>query len=247
MQSDRGVNLKDAKALVPQFRRAAAPFPADPSVQASLAEAEYDAGNLAEAEAAADRAIAAEPGNVDALTYKAMVAMARAEADPAANAATWRPVRQRILAINKTDPDDPFPFILFFRSFAAEGAEPTANAVTGLLRAFELAPYDEGLRQTVGYRHLQDGKADAARAALAPIAYNPHGGERAAAMQAVVDALDSGGAPAALALWDRQKADEGKAGKEETKAGGRRTQGTTNSFQRARSRFHRAMRLHAGN
>jgi hypothetical protein len=171
-----------------------------------------------------------------------MVAMARAEADPAASAATWRAVRQRILAINKTDPDDPFPFILFVRSFAAEGAEPTANAVTGLLRAFELAPYDEGLRQTVGYRHLQDGKADAARTALAPIAYNPHGGERAAAMQAVIDALDSGGAPAALALWDRQKADEGKAGKEETKAGGSQSQGPSGYSLRARTRTPRAMR-----
>ena len=218
MQSDRGVDLKLAKALVPSFRRAAAPFPADPSVQASLAEAEYDAGNLAEAEAAADRAIAAEPGNVDALTYKAMVAIARAKADPAATAATWRAVRQRILAINKADPNDPFPFILFYQSFDAEGAEPSANAMTGLLRAYELAPYDQSVRQMVAYRHLRDGKTAEARAALAPIAYSPHGGSRAAAMQAVLAALDEQGNAAALALWDRQKADEEKAAKDAKKS-----------------------------
>ncbi len=203
IRSDRGVSEKEAKELVAGMRRAAAPYPGDPAVQAALAEAEYDANNLDAAEAAADRAIAADPANVDALTYRGRVAMARAAGSKdAVAAAVWNDVRRRMLAANKADPNDPAPFILFYDSFRAQGIAPTANAVKGLQRAFELAPQDQMLRMRVARQYLVDGKGAEARAILVPLAFDPHGGAMAEAIQAIVSKIDGDGAAAALAFWD---------------------------------------------
>lgn len=49
---------------------------------------------------------------------------------------------------------------------------------------------------------LVDGKAAEARAALTPIAYDPHGGALGEAVAAILAQLDSGGARAALGAWD---------------------------------------------
>jgi tetratricopeptide (TPR) repeat protein len=205
MRSDRGVTPQQAKSLVVEMRRAAAPYPNDPAVQTALAEAEYDSDNLDLAEAAADRAIAADPKNSEALTYRGRVAMARAIAAGAKDAATWTEVRRRFLAANKADGDDPSPFIQFYDSFRAQGIAPTANAVTGLQRAFELAPHDGGLRMQVAHQYLVDGKGAEARAVLAPIAFNPHGGAMSEAIQAIIATIDESGASAALAFWDKSK------------------------------------------
>lgn len=218
MQSDRGVNAKEAKALVGDMRRAAGRFPADPVVQSALAEAEYDAGNLAEAEAAADRALAADPKNVQALLYRGMIAMERASEGKTSDAATWREVRRRLLAANAVDPDDPRPFILFYRSFLKQGIDPTRNAVTGLLRALELAPQDIGLRLMAARQYLIDGKGPEARAALVPVAFNPHSGATGKAIQAIIAKLDASGPAAALADWGALPEEESE---EEPTGGGR--------------------------
>jgi Flp pilus assembly protein TadD len=205
---ERGIPESQAKTLLPALRKAASPFPTDAAVQAVLARAELMAGNRAEAEAAADRALAAEPANIDALIMKARAFMAGAARG---DAAAWREARRRIGAANRVDPDDPEPLILFFRSFLAQGIAPTPNAVTGLLRAFELAPQDRNLRLMVARQYLFDGKAAEARAALAPIAFDPHAGARGAQVRTVLEALDSGGPKAALAAWralSTAKADE---------------------------------------
>ena len=216
LRSDRGVDAKEAREIVRDMRRAAAPFPKDPAVQAALAEAEYDAGNLAEAEAAADRALAAEPKNVEALLYKGMIAMDRATASTSRDAAAWREVRRRLLAANAVDPMDPRPFILFYRSFGAQGIAPTPNAVPGLLRAFELAPQDTGLRLLVARQHLLDGKGREARAALTPLAFDPHAGALGKAVQAIVARLDESGVEAALAGWEtlpKEESEDNAAGR----------------------------------
>jgi uncharacterized protein DUF1570 len=208
IQSERGVSEDEAKALVPRMRRAAAPFADDAAVQAALAEAEYDAGNYAEAEAAAGRALAAAPANIDALTSRARVAMARAEADEASDAATWREVRRRLIAANRADPNHPEPLLLFYQSFLSEGIEPTRSAVAGLLRAFELAPQDGGLRLQVARQYLLDRKPAEARAVLMPVAFNPHSGATGKAIQAIIVKLDESGADAALEAWDSAAAAE---------------------------------------
>ena len=198
IRSRRGVDRAKALQLLPEVRRAAAPFPNDAFVQATLAEAEFDAGNYKEAEAAADRAIAANPKFVDALIYKAKVRMALAEAAKDGDGARWKEVRRMIVAANRADPEDPEPKILFYRSFLAEGIEPTKNATMGLLAALQDAPQDKGLRMTVAFQMLKDGRVDDARNALRPVAFDPHGGGIAKAAAAILAKLDAGGIKAAL-------------------------------------------------
>ncbi|HEX8224917.1 MAG TPA: hypothetical protein VF605_13945 [Allosphingosinicella sp.] len=200
IRSRVGVTSEDAGQVAADMRKAAAPFPDDPAVQAALAEAEFDAGNLDSAEAAADRAIAADARHIDGRIYKARVAMARAQASRAP--AAWKEARRLIAQANGADPNDPEPLILFFRSFVEQGVPPTRNAVEGLLQAHELAPQDPGLRMSAARQLLVDGKAAEARAALTPIAYDPHGGPLGQAVTAILAQLDSGGAGAALAAWE---------------------------------------------
>ncbi|MBA3676882.1 MAG: hypothetical protein H0W74_05695 [Sphingosinicella sp.] len=202
IRSRRGLNTERSKALVPEIRRASAPFPKDAAVQTSLAEAEFDAGNFLEAEAAADRALALDPKAMDGLIYKARAKMALAAAGPSGSEAAWKEVRRAIVAANRADPDDPEPLILFYSSYREQGIEPTANATMGLVRALELAPQDGDLRMKVAYQLLIDGKTREARTALVPIAFDPHGGERAATAAAIIEKLDSGGkAEEALSGW----------------------------------------------
>jgi tetratricopeptide (TPR) repeat protein len=201
IRSKRGVDAAEAKALLPLVRKAAAPHPRDVMAQVSLAEAAFDAGAFAEAEAAADRALAADPKSVEALIYKGRVRMALAEQDKDADAATWKEVRKWFLAANRIENDDPEPLALFYSSFLAAGEKPTANATLALEQALGLAPQDPSLRWMLALQKLRDGKGDDARWALAPVAFDPHGGPAAKAAADVLAKLESGGVAAALEAW----------------------------------------------
>lgn len=198
IRSTRGVSSDEAKALIPEARRIAAAHPSDSNVLVQLAEAEHDADNLKEADAAADRALAADPDHARALLYKGLI-----QADVVADTATmdtarWRAVRSWFLKANKVDPDAAEPLFHFYSSFARSGVRPPRNAVLGLQRAFQLAPEDTGLRLTVAFQAIEDKDAPLARRALAPLAFDPHGGglrDYAAKAVALIDAgqLDAAG------------------------------------------------------
>jgi Flp pilus assembly protein TadD len=210
MRSKRGVNDQQAKALVPAARVVASRFPTDAAAQNALAEAEFDAGNFPEAEAAADRAIAADPKSVHALIYKARAQMGAAAAAKDASDAKWRAIRRIIASANRLDPDDPMPLVLFYESFGEEGRTPTANASEGLATAMALAPQDMELRMMMAHQHLVDGKAAPARAALAPIAFNPHGGKASQSAAAAIAQLDKGDVRGALEALSKGDGEPGK-------------------------------------
>jgi tetratricopeptide (TPR) repeat protein len=206
IRSHRGVTIDQAKALLPEMRRLAAPFPTDPATQAALAEAEYDVGNFRESEAAADRALAADPKFMHALLYKGM-AKAQHATETAADS-DWKEARRLFAAANRIDPDNPRPLILFYQSFRQQGVPASANAVMGLNRAFELAPEDGELRAEVARQFLIDGKGKEARAALMAIAYAPHSGDAGKTINAVIEKIDSDGPLEALKFWDDENARE---------------------------------------
>lgn len=210
LRSVRGVDDNSAKALVPAARRAAAPFAADVTVQAWLAEVEHDANNLAEAEAAADRALAIDPNSVDALIYKGRVQMKQAVLAKAPDKATWRAVRRWFIEVGRIDTEATEPKMLFHESFVAEGAEPTRNAVKALAYAQQLAPQDESLRLQVVFQHLKDGETADTRRLLGRIAFDPHGGEMRARVQEMMVKLAANDAKGALALWARTSEDNDK-------------------------------------
>lgn len=92
IRSDRGASGKRSTDIVSDARRIATAHAGDAFVQGVLAEAEFDVRNYAGAIAAADRALAIDPGQIQALTYKDRALMELGRADPAK--ADWPTVRR---------------------------------------------------------------------------------------------------------------------------------------------------------
>ena len=201
MRSKFGVDDDTAPGVAADARRVASRFPDDPFVQASLAEAEFDAGDYAAADAAADRALASNPRHVPALIYKGRAQMMLAKANPAN--ADWEGVRSWFLKANKLDTENPEPLLHFYRSYVDAGDRPTRNAVNALLYAIDLAPQDESLR-LLGVRQLVAEKRLAeARSLFAPLAFNPHADEAAREKaRAAMDSILAGDSDDAVTLLD---------------------------------------------
>ena len=216
--STRGVDTKTAKPLYARAAAAVAPFPTDATAQGWLAEMAYDAGDDAGAEAAADRALAADPRSVQALLYKARVRLR-----PLVAASTppgdkrWSEARSWIIKANRVDPDIAAPLLLYYDSFEMAKTPPSKSAIIGVHRAQELAPQDEGLRYRSARQLLIDGNIAVAKRTLRPLAFSPHAptGNPAARLIAMLDKGATG--PAALAVLDAdaelENAKAGEGGK----------------------------------
>lgn len=218
MRSHNGVDEKQAQEVVALVRKVAAGFPNDPGAQNELAEAEYDSGNFALSEAAADRVLAADPKSVHGLIYKGMAQLALLKAAGNTDPAKWTTARRWFLAANKADSLYSYPIQLYYESFAIAKQPATRAAKDGLLFAYQLSPQNLALRLEAARILLADNRVKAARVALEPIAYSERGGALADMAKKVISALDSGGAPAAIAALDaaeaestaKQKAEAGK-------------------------------------
>ena len=184
-----GVSKETAPAVLKDARAVAAKFGSDPAVQAALAEAEFDAGNDREAIAAADAAILIDPGQANAYIQKGYALLRRA-AD-SGDAKAFQAARAPFLALNKLENDHPLPLLYFYLTYARQGQKPPANAVLGLERASQLAPFDFGLRMTVAMQQVRDGLHDAALANLTPVALNPHGGGLAEFARKTIERIKS--------------------------------------------------------
>ena len=179
IRSQRGVGKEEAAVILAEARTVAARFPDDAGVLAALAEAEFDAGNDAEAIAAADAAIARDPARTNPYVQKGYALFRRAgEADDrtAAYAAAVKP----FVALNRIENDHPLPLMYFYFAQVERGLEPNENARAALERAATLAPFDHGLQINAGTMLIEERSHSIARGFLAPVAANPHGGRSAA-------------------------------------------------------------------
>lgn len=197
----RGVSQSQAAALLPQARDLAARHPTDAAVQNILAEAEIDAGQHAEAIAAADRVLASRPTDVHALVIRGRAAMAQAQAAHATDEATWKEVRRWFTAANRADRADPAPLIYYHQSFAAAGQPATPNAIVGLVEAARLAPQDAGLRTTLTRHYLATGDLVQGRRLLTLASGDVHG-RTSGRLAPVWTAMDANDAAAALKAFD---------------------------------------------
>ncbi|VXC97972.1 hypothetical protein [Sphingomonas sp. 8AM] len=191
LRSTRGVNPRTAPAVAVAARKVAVDFPNDPAVQVALAEAEYDAGGYAAADAAAARALAARPGLREALIYRGMAQSALAEKEHVTDAARWKAVRQWFITANHLDPEDPWPLVAHYQALRSSGGTMSGNAEKGLDYAFSLAPFDSGLAMQVAAMHIRKKEYDAAVPALRRVAYDPHGGALGTMAGTVLTAIES--------------------------------------------------------
>lgn len=175
VRSRAGVNKERALALVIQARAIAARHPADAAVQSALAEAEYDAGNDAEAVAAAGNALRIDAGRISAFEQFGLARLRMAEkATGTEKAALFDNARQAFLNINRLEVENPVALIQFFQSFARQGVPAPKEALQGLAIAAKLAPFDLGLRYNLAMQQIRTKQLDEARGNLLPVAYNPH-------------------------------------------------------------------------
>lgn len=209
-RSDRGVNSKSAMGVASDARAVAERYPNSPAVMTALAEAEIDARNYDLARVAADRAIALDPGNIDALIFKARALtgganVAKAKPD-------WKQIRTLLLRANRLDPDDPEPLMRFYLTYGWSGETPPPSAVKGLLYAAALVPQVKDLRFVATQQLIHDQQWDAAARMFSPIAYNPHQGAgsavKAKAVMAAINAHQPAEIKAALQAYSGDEADE---------------------------------------
>ncbi len=200
IRSNAGVTKEDAESVYRQAERAAAPYPDDAGAQLALAEAAFDAKHYDATEAAARRAIAADPKASKAMLYLGRAKIEEARAAKARDAAAWTEARRWFLAANRVDPDDAEPLVDYFTSFVIAGQAPTANAKAGLLQAANIAPQDSDLFLIVTYAYLRDNEPGLARDSLRALAYYPHsnGASVARALMAMIDRGDIAAARAKL-------------------------------------------------
>jgi tetratricopeptide (TPR) repeat protein len=177
---------------VADAERRAQPFPDDPRVQEQLAEAEFDADNLDAADAAADRALDADPASQRGWLYKGRVAVARARKAKATDVATWAAARAWFGKANRADPDAARPMLLYYKSYVAQGVAAPEGAVQALERAEVLAPEDSEVRWLLAKRLLADGDTADARFLLQPIAFAPEERGASSLFKQVVDLIDAG-------------------------------------------------------
>lgn len=167
------------------LRREATRYPANLQAQLLLAEAECRSGNPAGCLAAADRALAAAPGNSDARLWRGHALLAEALAAPeAGRKARIKAARAEIARANRADPDNPLPLLAYYRSFADAGETPPDVAIEGLMKVVDTVPAAPGPRLLLGEALLRRGDTAAARRALLPVAYGPDASpERAQALR----------------------------------------------------------------
>jgi hypothetical protein len=172
IRSKTGADETTAPRIAAQARGVAAAYPREPTVQSALAEAEFDAKNYAASEAAADRALSANPNYLDALIYKGRSELELAKAKP--EQANWDAIRSWFIRANKVDTENALPLALFYESFADARQRPSDNALDGLLYAVDLAPRDDDLRLNAVRALVAADKFNDAKELFAPFAYNPH-------------------------------------------------------------------------
>ena len=188
IRSQRGVTREEALEIVPKVRAIAERYPDDPAVLAALAEAEHDAGFDRVAIAAADRALALDPENVNALVQKGLAQFRLSDEAPDAPDAYADAVRT-FSQLNAFKNDHPIPLIHYFRATMAREGRASETARAAIERAAQLAPFDHSLWLMVAAMQASEGKIALARQSLTPIAANPHEG-LATVAQVMMKALD---------------------------------------------------------
>jgi len=192
LRSKAGVSDKTAPDVAKLAERLAKPFPTDPAAQNELAEAEFDAKNYEAADAAAARALSADPKSLHATIYRGKAEMEIAKRDKVTDPGRWKAIRAWFGAANRLDTENAEPLDLFYQSYVAAGEAPTKNAEDGLLYAEVLAPFDSGLRLEAATVLLNRKQVPAARTVLQSLAANPHAGDEAKFATKIVADIDAG-------------------------------------------------------
>lgn len=167
----QGILKREAVEFAGKVRSAARRFPDDPFALSLLSEAERLAGNRDAAAAAADRLLAAAPGDPRGLLQKALAEMERLKAASSRDAPAWNAARQYLVRASKAAPNDPLILEAYYDSYAGQGIMPPEPAQAVLYKAHELAPSDSDLRYKLALDFERRDMIQEAIAIIRPVAY----------------------------------------------------------------------------
>ena len=205
----RAKDVATGRSAAGAARSAAERYPRSPAVMELLARAELQAKRYQEASAAADKAIALNPGSSRALIYKGRAQLELAKSAP--QSADWSAIRGWFSKANRIDNNAPEPLMYYYQTFVEQGATPPAQAVDGLLFAVELVPQDDDQRLMAVRQLLREGNQSEAKAMFGPIAYSPHFPKEKRRNLEIMEKIAAGDGKGALTMLDE---DEKKRRKE---------------------------------
>ncbi len=170
IRSKRGVRKREADSVVASARNVAAQYPNSIMVLQELVEAEFDAKNFDEADRAADRLIALDAENAEAMTYKGQIRMERAKENPAIYADARKYFRSAYLL----EPSSAVALAQNYVAYRKGNETPPESAVIGLEEAYRLAPYDPEVRLLLVRQLVEEKRTDAALTVIAPLRQSAH-------------------------------------------------------------------------
>jgi hypothetical protein len=154
-----------------ELRENAGKYPSNLDAQLLLAEAECRTAHYAECIAVSDRALAVQADSSPALAWKGLAMAELAIAGPASGRpAALRAARAVISRANRADTEAVLPLLAYFRSFTDAGETPPPAALAGVLKVTDSIPAAPGPRLLLGAELAREGKKDAARKMLLPVA-----------------------------------------------------------------------------
>lgn len=208
----RGQNLAD---IASDASKVAARFPDNAFAQATYASAAQAAKQRDAALAAADRALALDKDQMDAVLVKAQLLLADAATDK--DMAKFSAARALIDRASVIDSGYAWPMVLRFDSYRAAGEAPTPAAIAGLRRASKLVPQAREILLKLAEEMIREGNLPDARRALAPLAFDPHAprDNPAAVLLAMIDdGADAKALQDRVGLLSEDAKKDGKAARE---------------------------------
>jgi tetratricopeptide (TPR) repeat protein len=176
-------------ANLARVRQAAARTPDDPWAQRALAIAEAAVGDKAAAAARLDALLAQAPADPELLRWRARLHGADS---PSASAADVSAARRLLVRAFKAAPNDWLVLSDYVETFEARGQPLPDGVLEVLAKAFALAPQESSLAYRTAMAMAKSGDYAIARAAMAPLVNDPHGGRAMVLERTLLDALRSG-------------------------------------------------------
>lgn len=165
-----GITKAEARSLAGRMQALRKTYPDNLTVVLTAAGTELDAGNLEQADALAQQALKIDPRSVEALLYRARIAMEYAQKEPS----YLTQARAHYVAANRIDNDQPEALAGYYRTFVLAGTTPPEDALIALETAYRHAPFDRDIRKTLAHLLLTEKRDASAMAVLGPVINSPH-------------------------------------------------------------------------